>query len=553
MIILQRRRLFLIFILLLAFFLRIYKVSENPPALNWDEVSIAYNAYSIMKTGRDEWNQILPLHFKSYGEYKLPVQIYASIPGIMILGLNELGVRITPVIYGTLTVLLAYLLANQIFKNEIFSLTGTLFLAISPWHIHLTRASFESSFSVFWIVLGSLLLIKGLSGNKKLTIWSVLPFVISIYTYNSARVFTPLFLGSILVFYNNILFQMKKITVAASLLFLVLLIPLVPFVLSGEGAARYKLVSIADDAGLIPRINQARGGSKLPQPLPKLIHNKITYLSYYYVDNFFAHFSLDFLFLKGAPHKQHHVQGVGEMYLFQLPLTLIGLYYIFKHKIKYRMLIVIWIILSFVPVAATKDSIPHALRTVIAVLPYQLLSAAGLVLILGKFKNNQKLYLVFIYTMAIIILASLGHYLWLYYHQYPILYSRDWQYGNKQSVNFIKQNYDNYDLIVYTRHFGEPHMFTLFYLQYDPVKFQNSQNLIRYETHDWVRVLQFDKFYFPDLGDGGTAVEDIIRRNKHKRILFVGTPKDFPPEINKLGSVNFLNGDSAFEYAEYNR
>ena len=52
-------------IVLLAFFLRFYKVTEIPPSLNWDEVSIGYNAYSILKTGRDEWGVFLPIHFKA--------------------------------------------------------------------------------------------------------------------------------------------------------------------------------------------------------------------------------------------------------------------------------------------------------------------------------------------------------------------------------------------------------------------------------------------------------------------------------------------------------
>src|SRR5258708_4771339 len=111
------KKVLLAAIIFLAFFLRFYKVTDDPPSLNWDEVSIAYNAYSIMKTGRDEWGQFLPIHFKSYGEYKLPVQIYGSIPGIAIFGLNELGVRITPVIYGTLTVLVIFLLGWEIFES----------------------------------------------------------------------------------------------------------------------------------------------------------------------------------------------------------------------------------------------------------------------------------------------------------------------------------------------------------------------------------------------------------------------------------------------------
>lgn len=154
----MRNRIIKIFLVVLivalAFFLRFYKVTSDPPSLNWDEVSIGYNAYSVLKTGRDEWNKFLPLHFESYGEYKLPAQIYASIPAISIFGLNEFGVRITPVIYGTLTVFLLYFLAKELFKNDWVALASAFFLAISPWHIQLTRASFESSFSVFWVTLG---------------------------------------------------------------------------------------------------------------------------------------------------------------------------------------------------------------------------------------------------------------------------------------------------------------------------------------------------------------------------------------------------------------
>ncbi len=122
----------LIAIVIIAFFLRFYRVTEDPPALNWDEVSIGYNAYSVLKTGKDEWSQPFPVHFKAYGEYKLPIQIYASIPAISIFGLNELGVRITPVIYGTLTVLVMFFLGRALFGSELAGLASAFLLGISP-------------------------------------------------------------------------------------------------------------------------------------------------------------------------------------------------------------------------------------------------------------------------------------------------------------------------------------------------------------------------------------------------------------------------------------
>ena len=532
-------------VVILAFALRVYKVTEDPPSLNWDEVSIGYNAYSILKTGRDEWGQAFPLHFKAYGEYKLPVQIYASIPGIAIFGLNEFGVRITPVIYGTLTVLLLYFLAKELTKSSKVGLVSAFLLATSPWHIHLTRASFESSFSVFWVMLGILMLYKGLK-SKKYLVLSAIPLALAVYTYNSARVFTPMFILAFLFIYRKELLKMKKTTTLMLVIFGVCMLPLVPFSITGEVANRYKLVSIVDDAGLVPRIDEARNMSTLPSPVKEIVHNRYTYLGLTFISNYLAHFTPSFLFIDGAPHKQHHVPGTGQMYLIQAPFIFLGLYYLFRDKKEYKWLLLAWVLLAFIPVAITRDSIPHALRTLIAAPPYAVLTAIGVVFLLEKLKSKSLKWFIAIGASVILIL-EITNYQYNFYTSYPLMYSRDWQYGYKQVVDYIGAHYDQYDEIVFTRAYGEPHMFTLFFLGWDPGKFQSDPNLNRFETFDWVRVLNFDKFYFPDLGDAGTQYQDIVKANPDKKLLFIGKPGDFPDSANKLFEVNFLDGNQAFQ------
>jgi len=543
--------IFLFLIVTLALALRFYKVTGDPPSLNWDEASIGYNAYSILKTGRDEWGKVMPVHFRSYGEYKLPAQIYASIPGIAIFGLNEFGVRITPVIYGTLTVLMLYFLARKVFDNEWIAILSSFLLATSPWHIQLTRASFESSFSVFWVVIGAWFFVKGFE-NKKYWLWSIIPFVISIYTYNAARVFTPLFLLTLFFIYRKEVLKNFKILVLGLSIFIVSMIPLVNFWISGEATVRLKLVSIGDDPGFVLRINEARGSTHFPEPLPRLIHNKVTHYVYVFAGNYLSHFTPDFLFVNGAGHKQHHVQGIGELYIVQAPFILIGLYFLFRNKNKWRGLLISWLLLTFVPVSVTVDSIPNALRTLLAVVPYQMLTALGFYEVLKIFKQKKIIY----WTIAVISVSifsiSFKGYLNNYYNVYPKLYSRDWQYGYNQVVGYIKDNYKDYDMIVFSRAYGEPHMFTLFFLNWDPDRYQNDPNLNRYEAYQWVWVSKFDKFYFPDLGDTGTHYQDIINANSDKKILFIGKPGDFPENLPKLLKVNFLNGVGAFEIVAKN-
>ncbi len=542
---LLRSKIILILVLVLAFFLRIYKIVDIPPSLNWDETSIGYNAYSILKTGKDEWGEFLPIHFKSFGEYKLPAQIYASIPGIAIFGLNEFGVRITPVLYGTLTVLLLYFLLQRLYNQYPISLIGSFLIAVSPWHIQLTRGSFESSFSLFWFLIGVIFLIKGLKNAKWLVV-SMTPFVISVYTYNTARIFTPLFLFVIYLLNIKYLFKNFKYAVFSFLAFVFLVMPIIPFVMSGGAAARYKLVSITDDAGLIPRIEERRNLSKLPNIVTKLIHNRYTYNTFYFAENYIAHFTPDFLFINGAGHKQHHVQGVGELSWIQAPFLLYGLYFLIKNKDTSLKILLPWLLLAFVPVSMTNDSIPNALRTLIAVPVYQIFTAVGVYEFI-KLKKYTKIILI-----VSIILFAINFYIFLtnLYSLYPIRYSKDWQYGNKQVVEYVKNNQDEYDLIVFTRTYGEPHIFTLFNLKYDPAKFQNSSNLERFQTFNWVRVLRFDKYYFPDLGDVGTKYDDIVKANPDKKILFIGKKGDFPEYKMVLKRIDFLNGEEAFEMVE---
>jgi hypothetical protein len=200
----------------------------------------------------------------------------------------------------------------------------------------------------------------------------------------------------------------------------------------------------------------------------------------------------------------------------------------------------------------TVDSIPNALRTLLAVVPYQMLTALGFYEVLKIFKQKKIIY----WTIAVISVSifsiSFKGYLNNYYNVYPKLYSRDWQYGYNQVVGYIKDNYKDYDMIVFSRAYGEPHMFTLLFLNWDPDRHQNDPNLNRYEAYQWVWVSKFDKFYFPDLGDTGTHYQDIINANSDKKILFIGKPGDFPENLPKLLKVNFLNGVGAFEIVAKN-
>src|SRR4030043_723244 len=104
----KRKALFAILftlVFLVGFYLRVHDLTQSPPGFYLDEASIGYNAYSILKTGKDEYGVVWPLFFRAFGEYKNPLFIYALVPLIAINGLSIETIRLGAVVWGSLGVL----------------------------------------------------------------------------------------------------------------------------------------------------------------------------------------------------------------------------------------------------------------------------------------------------------------------------------------------------------------------------------------------------------------------------------------------------------------
>ena len=153
------KKYLLIIIILIAGFLRLYKLGSYP-AFNADEAALGYNAYSLIKTGMDEHGNKWPIHFQSFNDYKPGGYVYIILPFIKIFGLNEWSVRIPSAILGIATVYVLYLLVKILIEDRRVALMASMFLAISPWHIHFSRGGWEVNVATFFIITGVYLFLK---------------------------------------------------------------------------------------------------------------------------------------------------------------------------------------------------------------------------------------------------------------------------------------------------------------------------------------------------------------------------------------------------------
>ena len=189
-----------LFILLIAAgaTVRLIYLGDLPAGLNQDEASTGYAAWAILEHGIDRHGYRNPVHLVSYGGGQNALYSYLSMPFIKLLGLTELSIRLTQALLGVVSLFVMYAVARMLAGRK-FALFALFALAISPWHIMMSRWGLESNVLPAIVLLAFAFLIWGLRSPR----WIIPAFfllALSLYAYRVAYMFVPLFVLGVLAY-----------------------------------------------------------------------------------------------------------------------------------------------------------------------------------------------------------------------------------------------------------------------------------------------------------------------------------------------------------------
>lgn len=462
---------------------RVVNLNSNPPHLSNDEISIAYDAYSVLNTLRDEYGNFLPLSFRSHNTYKAPLTAYLTIPSVAVLGNNNLAARIPTTILGILTVLVLGLLVFELTKNKELGLLSAFILGISPIHILSSRMAFESTNGLFFFTLGIYLFY--LSLRKKLNILvltSFISFALSLYAYHTEWVFTPAICVALLSINRKFLFN-RKIFYIGTIIFLILISPLfVDFLNNLQASSRAVTDNILKDPIL---------ANKIENPNIAIWH-KASYTAQAFIEKYSAYYNLSYIFFNGSNllAKDDPLQ-VGLFLSPFLPFFLFGIIkvgQIFKDKSSF-----IYILLITSPITASLTlGAQSNSRNLVSTIPIVIVCAVGLFIYWKSVKTIWKI--VFVLILAI----SFLYFLAIFYFHFPRDHAEGYQYGYEQIANFIKPRYNDFDKIIIDPRFGPlnmysgvPHLYIPYFTYLDPIKLQqrkflkHGSSFDKYEIRDY--------------------------------------------------------------------
>ncbi len=489
--------LILLFILLLAGYLRLNNLANYPP-LNADEAAIGYNGWSLLETGKDEHGNSWPIHFVSFGDYKPGGYFYVVLPFLKIIGLNELAVRLPSALAGLTTIYLVFLLSKLMWRDEKLGLFWAMVLTISPWHIHFSRGGWESNFSLFLVVLGTYLFMKRIILRKQDKILPsllvVLPFIFAMYTYHSARIIAPLLgIGLAVLNYKSVLRE-KKTWFISLLVAFILLVPLLISFLGGGASSRFSGVGLFADKGPLNLTNELRAQHANPMgPISRIYHNRYTGYGIFFMKNYFSHFNGDFLFIGGDEVPRSRVPELGLMYLVEGLFIVLGVCFWLKDKNNYKLFPLVWLLVAPLASALTFQA-PSALRSLPLTIPLTFFVAYGLKKVYElRIKTARSIFLL---VIAIAYLWSFLGWRDSYFNHYLKRFPAAWPGGFSELAKWLNENGQKYENVYVTDKYDQPYILFLYYLKYSPEKIQEEITLTASDKFGFSTVRKFDKYCF---------------------------------------------------------
>jgi len=211
-------------------------VPGNPPGFYVDESSVAYNAYTISQTARDEHGVLIPLYFRSFGDYKNPTYVYLLALLFRVFGPSLLIARLLSAALGLLAAVALGMVAVRITGRRGVGVILGLQALLTPWIFENSRLALEVA--LYPLVLAMFL--RALARSATRASWSLsdalaLALTLSLltYTYSIGRLLAPLLALGLVLFANR---RSWRGIMQTWFIYFVMLLPLLVFAWRNPGA-----------------------------------------------------------------------------------------------------------------------------------------------------------------------------------------------------------------------------------------------------------------------------------------------------------------------------
>jgi 4-amino-4-deoxy-L-arabinose transferase-like glycosyltransferase len=422
----KRTRIWLLVgILIIASFFRFYHLTTTPPGLYPDEAMDGANAQNVAQTG-----QFKVYYPEDNGREGLYVNILAvAFKYHLLPETAPWSVRFPAAVAGVLTVWGVYLFLAELFKERdegyAVALLASFLLAVSFWHINFSRIGFRAILAPFLLVWALYFLIKAFRAHRDVYGWlyaalAGVVYSLGFYSYIAYRI-TPLLLLLFIPFFRKHPDFWRRA-----------IIFLIAAVIIGAPIGIYYVQHPADFFGRTSQISVTNASSPVHDILVNV--GKTALMFNFHGDNNWRQN------VSGAPELWW---PVGILFLIGIVLSFIWIWRWLKLKndknklansgtIFALIMTISWFILGLLPEVLSDEGIPHALRSLLAVVPAMIFAAVAGVWLYQILRDRWNKNIVNV--VAVIFLVSVAVY---GYYDYFVIWAQNPNVQGAFSANYV--------------------------------------------------------------------------------------------------------------------
>lgn len=379
-------------ILIVGASVRLVSLDQLPRELNRDEAALAYNAKLLKETGRDEWGVAWPLTLRSFGDYKLPGYVWATMGSFSILGYSDMAVRVPSALAGVLLIWLSYRFARDVLSLEpSASLTVALFVALSPVTFFYSRMAFEANLALMLTVAAMWCWWAPRKNQVLADAVGILCIIFAVCTYNTPLLLLPIMAG--------LTWWVRGPRVRSSwVLSAALMAICVGGILAFLPATRQKQgITIFSDETLILAKNERY--AHLSGWSQKIFGNQYVFWARQISQRYLASWGPQFLVMRGGAHPWHSLPHFGHLFGSVYLLSFVGILWVgwwtwrkrdvILHQTHWRTAIALLLltIATPLPAAITVDA-PHATRSLLFFWGLIMLAGVGMGMVANWARSN---------------------------------------------------------------------------------------------------------------------------------------------------------------------
>lgn len=468
----------------LVIFLRFFQLGEIPRGLHADEASYGYDAYSLLKTGRDVWGESWPLTFKSFGDYKLSLP-YLMIPAIKLVGLGTTATRLPSAVFGLATTVVLFYTLQLLRRAPRMNALMALIFATSPWAFGISRVFFESNTALFFFAFGFYVFVRAIKTKQidRLYYLGIICLALAGYFYAAFRFMSlaTLAIG---------LWRTRRAIGKSLVVYLLVSLPILPQFFSSIGLTRLAQESSLRSFEHALVINENRDfcyvslnqNARLAK-VCYLFWNKPILRIESIVETIFTELSPNYLFLESAD-AYIVPPSTGPYLYYLLPLFFVGALWLFKSPQRF-FLLVFATALSIVASAGKVSIYRNTAGLYLAFFPI----AAGMYSCLDYFQSNRKhlvkpLIVIFSLIALFFQLRYLTHYFLVNAKSTTYAWSADAEYIAKY-IGRVSREYRT----VIDKSAGDfGPLYVAFYNGFDPSVVQGRAEWTTGDPRGWTRI-----------------------------------------------------------------